>query len=99
MCMCLVIKLCLTLCNPMACSLPCSSAHGISQARIREWIAIPFSQGSNQHVLHWQADSLMLSQQLKRHGLKKNFEHFCTTYANMNLKLITDIWIKTTKFL
>ena len=32
-----------TLCNPMDCSLPGSSAHGISQARILEWIAISFS--------------------------------------------------------
>ena len=29
-----------TLCNPMDCSLPCSSVHGIPQARILEWVAI-----------------------------------------------------------
>ena len=32
-----------TLCDPMNCSLPDSSVHGILQARILEWIAIPFS--------------------------------------------------------
>ena len=36
-------QLCLTLCDPMNCSLPESSTHGISQARILEWVAIPFS--------------------------------------------------------
>ena len=38
-------QLCLTLCNPMECSLPGSSVHGISQARILEWVAICFSRG------------------------------------------------------
>ena len=39
----LVSQFCLDLCNPMDCSLPGSSVHGISQARILEWVAIPFS--------------------------------------------------------
>ena len=34
-----------TLCYPMDCSAPGSSAHGILQARILEWVAIPFSRG------------------------------------------------------
>ena len=37
-----------TLCNSMYYSLPGSSAHGIFQARILEWVAIPFSRGSSQ---------------------------------------------------
>ena len=37
-----------TLCNPMDCSPPGSSVHGILQARILEWIAVPFSRGSSQ---------------------------------------------------
>ena len=40
---CLVAKLCPTLFNPMDCSLPGSSVHGILQARILEWVATPFS--------------------------------------------------------
>ena len=40
---------CLTLCNPMDCSLPGSSFHEILQARILEWVAIPFSRGSSWH--------------------------------------------------
>ena len=34
---------CVWLCNPMDCSLPGSSIHGISQARVLEWVAIAFS--------------------------------------------------------
>ena len=44
---CLVAKLCLTLCNPMDCSLSGSSVHGTFQARILEWVAISFSRGSS----------------------------------------------------
>ena len=43
-CVCvLVAQLCLTLCNPTDYSPPGFSVHGILQARILEWIAIPFS--------------------------------------------------------
>ena len=35
------------LCDPMDCSLPGSSVHGIFQERILEWVAIPFSRGSS----------------------------------------------------
>ena len=39
---------CPTLHDPMDCSLPGSSIHGILQARIVEWVAISFSRGSSQ---------------------------------------------------
>ena len=42
----LVTQLCQTLCDPMDCSPPSSSVHGILQASILEWVAIPFSRGS-----------------------------------------------------
>ena len=38
---------CLTLCDPVDCSLPGSSVHGILQARTLEWVAISFSRGSS----------------------------------------------------
>ena len=44
----LVTQLCLTLCNPMECSPQGSSVHGISQARMLEWVAISSSRGSSQ---------------------------------------------------
>ena len=42
------LSVCLTLCNPMGCSLPDSSVHGILQERILEWVAILFSRGYSQ---------------------------------------------------
>ena len=36
------------LCDPIDCSPPGSSVHGILQARIQEWVAISFSRGSSQ---------------------------------------------------
>ena len=42
-----VAQSCPTLCDPMGCSPPGSSVHGISQARILEWVAISFSRGSS----------------------------------------------------
>ena len=61
-----VAQLCQILCDPVDCSLPGSSLHGILQARILEWGAISFSRGSS-HPRDWriepgsptlQADSL-----------------------------------------
>ena len=46
-CCCSVAQLCPILCNPMDCSLPGSSVHEILQARIVEWVAIPFSMASS----------------------------------------------------
>ena len=43
----LVTQLCPTLCDPMDCSPPGSSVRGFLQARILEWVAIPFSRGSS----------------------------------------------------
>ena len=66
-----LLQLCPTLCSPMDYSPPGSSVHGILQARILEWVALPRSWGSSQprgetrifydlHLLHWQAGSLPL---------------------------------------
>ena len=71
----LVAQSCPTLCDLMDCSPPGSSVHGISQARILEWVAIfqgifP-TQGSNPHLLrllYWQPDSLPLSHLRKPHN-------------------------------
>ena len=52
------LQWCPTLCNTMNCSPPGSSVHGILQARILEWVTMPFSresfltQGSNLQLLH-----------------------------------------------
>ena len=43
-----VAQSCPTLCDPMNCSLPGSSVHGIFQTRVLEWVAISFSRRSSQ---------------------------------------------------
>ena len=55
-CMGLVTQSRLTLCDPLDCNLPSSSVHGIFQARILEWVAIPFSRGSS-----WPRDQTRIS--------------------------------------
>ena len=40
-----LLQLCLTFCDPMDCSLPGSSVHGILQARILEWVAVQLKGG------------------------------------------------------
>ena len=52
----LVAQPCPTLCDPMDCSLLGSSVHGIFQARILEWVAIPFLRGS-----YWPRDWTQVS--------------------------------------
>ena len=45
-CVCVSCQLCPTLCDPMDCSPPSSSVHGILQVGILEWVAISFSRWS-----------------------------------------------------
>ena len=56
-----LLQLCLTICDPMDCSLGCS-VHGIFQARILEWVAVPSSRGSSwpRGQTHREASSLPL---------------------------------------
>ena len=46
--LCAVAQSCPTRCNPMDCSLPGSSFHGIFQAIVLDWVAISFFRGSSQ---------------------------------------------------
>ena len=55
-CACLVTQTCLTLCDPMDCSLTGFSVHRISQARILEWVAISSSRESS-----WPRDQTRIS--------------------------------------
>ena len=65
----LVIPSCLTLCNPTDCSPPGSSVYEILQARILEWVAVPFSrgiflcQGLNPGLLHCRQILYLLNHQ------------------------------------
>ena len=53
---CSVVESCLILCDPKDCSPTGSSVHGLLQARILEWAAIPFSRGSS-----WPRDQSLVS--------------------------------------
>ena len=57
-----VAQSCPTLCDPVDCSPPGSSVHGILQARILEWVAISFSRGSS-----WPRDQTWVSHIAGRH--------------------------------
>ena len=52
----LLLVSCVWLCNPMDCSPPVSSVHGIFPARILEWVVISFSRGSS-----WTRDQTQVS--------------------------------------
>ena len=68
LCVCLFAQSCLILCDPMDCSPPGYSVCGILQARILEWVAMPFPgdlpnpgiEPVSLMFLHWQAGSLPL---------------------------------------
>ena len=49
----LVSRWCLTLCDPMDCSPPGSSIHGIFQAKILQWVAILYFRGCSQPRINW----------------------------------------------
>ena len=70
------------LCNPMDCSPSDSSVHGILQARILEWVAIPFSRGSS-----WSRDQSQVSRIAGR---------FFTIWATRGVK--REHWIAVQSF-
>ena len=79
-------QLCMTLCNPMGCSLRGSSIHGIFQARVLKWVAISFSRdlldlGIESRSLAFQADTL-LSEPPGKHcwGLCQPFYRDCPIF-------------------
>ena len=69
MIVCSIAQSCLILCDPMDCSLPGSSGHGIFQGRILEWVAISFSKGSS-----WPRDQTPVS------CMDRWILYYCTTW-------------------
>ena len=80
-----VVQSCPTLCNPMDCSLPGSSVHGIFQARILEWVAISFSRRSSQ-PRDWTRVSHIVGRCFTiwatRKFLDSNYYHFMIMVSN-----------------
>ena len=56
-----VSQSCPTLCDPMDCSPPGSTVHGISQARVLDWAVVSFSRGSS-----WPRDQARVSRNVDR---------------------------------
>ena len=61
-----VAQSCPTLCDPMDCSLPGSSVHGIFQARVLEWGAIAFSESNHEETPNRSTRSMLLSYRVRR---------------------------------
>ena len=59
-----VSQSCPTLCDPMDCSLPGSSVHGIFQARALEWVAISFSRRHVTNIYSIIREELRIIQQI-----------------------------------
>ena len=73
-----VAQSCLTLCNPMHCGCPGFSVHGILQARILEWVAIPVSRGSSQPAIEPRTPALQAeSLPSESPGQPRNCIHTC----------------------
>ena len=83
-----VSQSCPTLCDPIDCSLPGSSVHGIFQATVLKWIAISFSRGSSQprfrtrvsHIVDrcftiWATGEVKSYKRQGKRGWKKKISH------------------------
>ena len=69
------LQSCLTLCDPMNCSPPGSSIHGILQARILEWVAMPSSRGSSHPGIKSRSPTLHLYHLSHQGSPMWNLEH------------------------
>ena len=78
---------CRALCDPMDCSLPGSSVHGILQATILEWIAIPFS-GDLPNPGFESASSVLQADSLPSEPPGKNFSY----YIDYGISLILSLY-------
>ena len=95
----LVAQLCLNLCDPMDCGPPGSSVHGILQARILQWVTIPFSRGSSQLRMKpgspaSQADSLPSEPPGKPLIIKVLHNlMLCITLSNPSQNILSGLWL------
>ena len=75
----LVAQLCPTLCDPMDCSPPGSSVHGILQVRMLQWVAMPSSRGTSRprHRTHTSYTGRQCAWSLAPLGKSPSFDHTC----------------------
>jgi len=81
-----VIQLCLTLCDPMDCSLPGSSVHGIFQARVLEQIAISSSRGSSRPRNQTRVSGYYCADSFPLHHLRSLMNAYIKTHQIIYLK-------------
>ena len=99
-CCCLAAALCPTVCSPVDCSPPGSSVHGIFQARILEWVAIPFSRGS--FPLRDQTCVSCISKQNHQGSLpvtdkKYNLKITCSSLCSGSVSCFNSAWTEQTQ--
>ena len=96
----LVTQSCLTLCDPVDCIPPRFSVHGILQARILEWIIIPFSKGSSlprdqtwehcrqflYHLSHQESHFMKYGSQIIMLYTLNLYSAECQLYLNKNIE-------------
>ena len=94
-CCCLVAKSGLTLCDPMDCSSPGSSVHGISQARILERVAIAFSRNAIWLVFLYEKE--IRTQMNTMHRWDTQWEWPSTSQGERSLKkpMVPTFWFWT----
>ena len=71
----MLLQWCHTLCDPMDCSPPGSSVHGILKARILEWVAMPFSNWATREAHKYMLSytvSILLPSDMNAFALKEN---------------------------
>ena len=95
------LQSCLNLCDPVDCSRPGSSVHGILQARVLEWVAMPFSRGlcwpedrtCISCLLHWPVGSLPLVPGKPRElVIAANFTYPTLLYSGLLVYLGLQSW-------
>ena len=79
------------LCNSMNCSWPGSSVHGILQARILEWVALPFSRGSSR-PRRWTCVSLIAGRLFSVWATRKPYPNATNSKTGNDCGIFTQ-WI------
>ena len=90
-----VAQLCLTLSNPMDCSLPGSSIHGIFQARVLEWGAIAFSARS----VYPSLIMLQLKWQASQYRACTSLSHYCILESFLYIETLNTLFSVTKLYL
>ena len=84
---------CLTLCEPMDCSLPSSPVHRISPARKLEWVAISFSRGSYRPRDRTCISCISCTARLILHKILQDTYRKTSTAASLTRSKPLTVWI------